>query len=242
MARRATRRVTLLICCALSTQASHAYQFVPTDSEWASWPSYCKAKYAWTNIGKGSKFASSVNDVHRAHLARWENDGIRGLHHYCTGMVYLKRAMMSNDQILRDRNLDNAYQETQFTFSRSNNKSPYFAQIAIQVATILSEHEKFADALQILSGVVEAQPKNAVLYSAIAVMQRKLGDLQRAKQTLMRGNEALEGKSAEINYNLGLISIELGEIDDAVRYAESAYAQGFPLPGLRVKLEQLGRM
>jgi hypothetical protein len=52
----------------------------------------------------------------------------------------------------------------------------------------------------------------------------------------------MDGKSAEICYNLGLLSLELGEIDDAEKYAKLAYEQGFPLPGLRKKLQELGRM
>lgn len=232
--------VATILIAALSK--SEAYQFVPTDAEWHSWPAYCKAKYVWTNIGKGSKFVNGVSQLHRLELEKWENDGIRGLHHYCAGAIYLKRAMLENDDRQRRHLLEEALGETQFSFSRSNENSPYYAYLATQVATILYEQEKFEDALQILSTVVRAQPKNEVLYSAIAVMQRRLGNLQEAKHTLLRGNEAVEGRSAEINYNLGLICIELGEVDEAVKYAEAAYALGFPLPGLRTKLERLGRM
>ena len=58
----------------------------------------------------------------------------------------------------------------------------------------------------------------------------------------MLGFKASDGASAEINYNLGLILLELGDLDGAARHAELAYDLGYPLPGLRAKLQRLGRM
>jgi tetratricopeptide (TPR) repeat protein len=139
--------------------------------------------------------------------------------------------------------LRQALDETVFTFAGSRDRSaPQFAYIAIQLARILYEQGEFERAIQTLQSVIEAQPKTGVLYSAMAVMQKKLGRLNAAKETLLRGFAALDGASAEINYNLGLVYLELGDIDSAVRHAELAYEQGFPLHGLRVKLEKLGRM
>ena len=55
-------------------------------------------------------------------------------------------------------------------------------------------------------------------------------------------NEAhrLAPESAEIQYNLGLTLLSLGEVDAAARHAHDAYALGYPLPGLRRKLEAAG--
>jgi tetratricopeptide (TPR) repeat protein len=96
-------------------------------------------------------------------------------------------------------------------------------------------------AAQLLQDLIPDQPQNDVLYSATAVMLRRLGHLERAKAILLQGNEATQSSSAEICYNLGLVSLELGELDDAVAYAELAYEKGYPLPGLRMKLQKLGR-
>ncbi|WP_114327616.1 tetratricopeptide repeat protein [Candidatus Colwellia aromaticivorans] len=43
----------------------------------------------------------------------------------------------------------------------------------------------------------------------------------------------------EINYNLGLLYIDMKEYTQAKHYADIAYEQGFPLPGLKNKLEKL---
>jgi tetratricopeptide (TPR) repeat protein len=138
--------------------------------------------------------------------------------------------------------LDRAMGETQFSYRRSNVHSPKFTYIATQIASIYYEQGEYGLALQVLLKALADNPNNDILYSATAVMQRKLGHTKEAKDTLLLGFDALNGESAEICYNLGLFSLELGEIDDAEKYAKLAYEQGFPLPWLRLKLEELGRM
>jgi tetratricopeptide (TPR) repeat protein len=46
--------------------------------------------------------------------------------------------------------------------------------------------------------------------------------------------------SAEANYNYGLVLFELKQYEEARRRAKAAYASGFPLPGLRDKLQKAG--
>jgi tetratricopeptide (TPR) repeat protein len=238
------RRLTLvLLAIVICPPVAYAYEFIPADSEWQGWPGYCKAIYVLNTVGQRSKFANQVSETHRQELKPWEDAGIGGVHHYCAGTIWLQRAWLEQDAQQRNYMLRQALDETVFTFAGSRDRSaPQFAYIAIQLARILYEQGEFERAIQTLQSVIEAQPKTGVLYSAMAVMQKKLGRLNAAKETLLRGFAALDGASAEINYNLGLVYLELGDIDSAVRHAELAYEQGFPLHGLRVKLEKLGRM
>lgn len=46
--------------------------------------------------------------------------------------------------------------------------------------------------------------------------------------------------SADLSYNLGLLYIELGSKDEALKSAKKAYKLGHPLPGLKKKLIKLG--
>ena len=237
------RRCTLVfVAIALHIPVAHAYTFKPTDIEWQTWPDYCKAKYVWTNIGKKTKFVDLVSPAHKAELARWEAEGIRGLHHHCTGSIFLARARMERNPQQKRSMLDRAMGESLFSYKRSNAHSPKFALIATQIASIYYEQGEYDPALQVLLNALADNPDNDILYSATAVMQRKLGHTKEARDTLLLGFEAMDGESAEICYNLGLLSLELGEIDDAEKYAKLAYEQGFPLPWLRKKLEELGRM
>ena len=51
---------------------------------------------------------------------------------------------------------------------------------------------------------------------------------------------ALNDQDPEVHYNLGLALIKDGKLDEAAEHARIAYKLGFPLPGLRRKLEALG--
>ena len=221
---------------------ANAYNFVPSDYEWQSWPGYCQAKYVLTIIGKTSKYANSVSQSKMAELAKWEADGISGVHHYCTGTIWLSRAKLEPNPDQKRYMLRNAISETSFSYERSNVLSPKFSHVAVQLALAYYEQGESDRALQILVAALANQPHSDMLYSATAIIQRRLGDLEAARETLLQGFEAVAGKSAEICYNLGLISLELGEVDEAEKYAELAYEQNYPLPGLRNKLERMGRM
>lgn len=237
------RRLTLIfVAFVLPANVAHAFTFMPTDIEWQSWPSYCKARYATSSIGKKSKFALLVSPAQTAELAQWDAEGIAGLHHYCAGTIWLARAKAERDPQQKRYKLNRAMGETMYSYKRSNALSPKFTLMATQLAAVYYEQGEYDPALQVLFSAIADNPDNDVLYSAAALMQRKLGNKREAINTLLRGYEAVDGKSAEVCYNLGLISLELGDVDDAEKYAKLAYEQGFPLPGLRNKLKKLGRM
>ena len=52
--------------------------------------------------------------------------------------------------------------------------------------------------------------------------------------------EELGLNSAELNYNLGLLYLDMNDLKQARAYADKAYGEGYPLPGLRNRLERAG--
>ena len=56
----------------------------------------------------------------------------------------------------------------------------------------------------------------------------------------MDADAATGGESAVIQYNLGLINLEMGNVTAAADNARKAYSMGYPLPGLKKKLQQAG--
>lgn len=54
-------------------------------------------------------------------------------------------------------------------------------------------------------------------------------------------SEKIQPKSADLNYNMGLLYFDLKQYDLARKYAQKAYQLGYPLPGLRKKLDGVGR-
>ncbi|QID18520.1 hypothetical protein G3580_13305 [Nitrogeniibacter mangrovi] len=63
-----------------------------------------------------------------------------------------------------------------------------------------------------------------------------------AKLAIQRFEEAekLGSANANLYYNLGLAYLEVGDNEKALENAHKAYAEGFPLPGLRNRLERAG--
>lgn len=68
----------------------------------------------------------------------------------------------------------------------------------------------------------------------------KLKDFERAEKSFTTALQ-LDANSADAHYNLGLIEFERKNYDAALEHAQVAYAAGYPLPGLRKKLEGLGK-
>lgn len=87
---------------------------------------------------------------------------------------------------------------------------------------------------------VRFQPDDArvrVLYG-IFLIQRKL--TSEARIQLERA-EANAGDDNQVLYNLGLAYFELKDYKRAMEFADRAYAAGASLPGLRNKLQQVGK-
>jgi len=82
-------------------------------------------------------------------------------------------------------------------------------------------------------------PDDVSVLLAEGVYFWKKGQKDRGRKSF---EEALsvQPDSADAHYNLGLLYIEMGRYDDALRHAWAAYAAGYPLSGLRNKLARAG--
>jgi tetratricopeptide (TPR) repeat protein len=54
-------------------------------------------------------------------------------------------------------------------------------------------------------------------------------------------SEKMQPKSADLNYNMGLLYFDLKQYSLSKQYAQKAYQLGYPLPGLRKKLAGVGQ-
>jgi tetratricopeptide (TPR) repeat protein len=82
-------------------------------------------------------------------------------------------------------------------------------------------------------------PKDADVHMLYGNLLSRVGD----KKVALEQYEAalgLDAKSPELRYNTGLLYFELGDIAKATEHARVAYAAGYPLPGLRDKLQSRG--
>jgi len=233
------RCLPLLVLAVIWPGAASAFNFTPTEAEWQRWPGYCKGKYVSdTKVGRRSRFAGLATPADIEQMRAWEDSGLVGLHHYCAGMLLLERAKYAESPEQRRRVLNRARDETDYAARHTNPTSPAFASVAIQKSSIDYEEGDKESALGILVAALEVLPSNDVLYSATAAMLYKMDQKPEARDTLLAGLQATGGRSPEIYYNLGLLSLELGDIEGAENYATLAYQGGYPLRGLARKLAQ----
>ncbi|MDP3537320.1 MAG: hypothetical protein Q8S26_01305 [Azonexus sp.] len=65
----------------------------------------------------------------------------------------------------------------------------------------------------------------------------------RSSEALNHLNDAINlgESSSNLDYNIGLIYLDLKDYDKSLSYAHKAYQAGFPLPGLRDRLKKAGK-
>jgi tetratricopeptide (TPR) repeat protein len=232
----------ILLLGALVCASAQAYEFVPTTAEFSSWPRHCQARYVTTDIGRqqpwSSEYPQSIVDQQMADIG-W--DTFEKLHHYCAGIIWLNRSRLEHDLATKKFDLRTARAEVLFTYRGVEKRHPLAINIMITLAQVCQASADYTCATDTLEKAVDLHPSAAAPYSALAVMYRDRKRLDLAHETLIRGDKATEGKSPEINYNLGLLLVEMKDYSAAVERAKRAYELGYPLPGLRNKLVRLDK-
>ena len=86
----------------------------------------------------------------------------------------------------------------------------------------------------------EFAPDDDKMLLAEGYFHWRRSNLQRAIRSYESVLE-IDPNSAVAHYNLGLVYIELNDYEQALKHAQAAYAQSYPLSGLRDKLKAVGR-
>jgi tetratricopeptide (TPR) repeat protein len=87
---------------------------------------------------------------------------------------------------------------------------------------------------------VRFRPDDGTVRMLYAVYLAKRGKAAEAVQHLKVAEEVV-GENANLHYNMGLAYLDLKDYDRALAHAHRAYALGFPLPGLRNRLQRAGK-
>jgi tetratricopeptide (TPR) repeat protein len=82
-------------------------------------------------------------------------------------------------------------------------------------------------------------PRDSQLYFVQGIYLQRLRKYPEARRAYARAEE-MGVSSPELFYNRGLLEANAGDIKAARIYADKAYALGYPLPGLRIKLKSMG--
>ena len=87
---------------------------------------------------------------------------------------------------------------------------------------------------------IEFAPDDAVVHSMYSVHLSNRGNRREAIAEIEAAIK-LGANDANTLYNAGLVYFDVGDYDKALSYAKKAYQAGYPLPGLRNKLQAVGR-
>ena len=218
-----------------------AYDFRPRDQEFYAWPVYCKVVYTRVGVDR-YKWAPRISqsDIIRANTMLGEGTyGSGGVHHHCAGTIWLNRARTESNPTQRAFALAQALGETRYTFDRIKPHDPLYSTSHVQMATVAYEQGNLETAVQLLTNLIALKP-SPMAYSAKAYVLDKLGETEKAVDLLIEGDQQANGNSSDIQYNLGLMLLKLDKPEEAYEYAKKAYANGYPLPGLRNKLRKAG--
>jgi tetratricopeptide (TPR) repeat protein len=232
--------LALLLFAAFHAQSAFALQFVPEETEWATWPEYCRARYVVSGAGRNSEFSMRVP---HGQTAMWESrlgDAWHGLHHFCAALIYTQRARQSPTIKERDFELRSALRNFRYTLERTSEANGMYPEMLTRMATAYDLLGDNAHAMEYLDRAIELHPEFLGAYTSKAMIYRRKGELNQARETLEAANKQSKGESAEVQYVLGLVCLEAKDYAAAQEHARIAYSLGHPLPGLRQKLAASG--
>ena len=86
---------------------------------------------------------------------------------------------------------------------------------------------------------MQFKPDDGTIYVIYGIYLHKKGELSNSLTQYKHAIDIIP-ESSELHYNMGLLYIDLKDYNSALTHAKSAYDLGYPLPGLRRKLERLG--
>lgn len=231
--------IALFFLCFFAVTRVSAFGYEANDFDWSNWPEYCKVKYTRTPIGAKTR-GSFPEEFH----AKWEkrigSGGWAGLHHYCVGLIYVNRAQASASPQEKKKWSDRAIGEIQYTYTNLTSTSGIFSRVSAHYALVLDNLGQTDKALKVLEAGIKGQPHAPESYIVKSQLQRANGDLDAAEQSLLSFLEIAKKDVAEAQYHLAYIYIQKKEFKKAKKYTKLALENGYPLSGLKRKLQRLG--
>lgn len=239
--KRSLATAAALLLTLQSASVPAATILIPTASEWASWPEYCRAKYTYMRSEVAAQFSPTIPP---ATISRYESSlgpAWVYIHHHCMSLQYWQRAQLALTPRDRTEALREATSESMFTFTRIPTQLPIYAEIATHLGTVARALGDKDSATRYFNIARDTHPDYPGGYQGLALLLEDKHEYEAARDILLAGNKATDGNSPEIHYFLGLVYLKLKNLDEASIHAKRAYELGYPLQGLRRQLEAAGR-
>lgn len=223
---------------ALLPKLVYSFDFTPSETEFRSWDTRCKQAYAASGAGRSSGFYPRFS-LQQFREASSFGEEAGGAWHYCAGLIWLQRSEGSFG-LKREGYLKQAVAEMFFTYNKIQPNHLWYPEIHVNYAKALYLSNKKQEAFAVLKRLASSHPSNSLPYTALAYYLKKENQLQKAISTLKEAPRVLLEQSAELNYFLGWYLMDAGLTDEAVPYAQKAYALNYPAPALRNRLASKG--
>ncbi len=235
-----TYSTNLVICSLLILMSSQVsgFTFTLSEDEFNTWTERCQALFLSTNAGQRSPFFSALPRELISYYRKMGNEN-GGPWHYCKSKIVLQRAKIAIDPVKKQRFYEEAQREATYTYVRMPKENPWIAEIAVTLGQI---HEGLKDDVKAMSYYYDAirlHPQNTNSYAALSLLLRKSGDIKEAISVLHTGVGNAKEEPAELYYLLGFLYIESGQNDKAIEYGKKAYELGYPLQGLKARLQKI---
>jgi hypothetical protein len=217
-----------------------ALDYTPTEQEWLAWPDYCRARYVVSGAGRDSSFQSRVPQVVVRTWQEQMGPAWEWLHHHCHAVAAVGMARAELDPSRKKFRYEEAIAEDRYMLVRSSGTHDMYATVMLHMSSTFREMKNQEEALRIVDETIQAYPEHEPAYQLKAMLLRDTGDFSGARKVLADGIATVGEGSSDSHYLLGLISLDLGDIDAAMKEAHRVYRLGYPLPGLRQRLEKAG--
>jgi len=214
--------------------------FFADETDWATWSEMCHARYVVSGSGRDSEFATRIP---RAIVHEWQarmGPAWYALHHYCYGLAEMGRYRRERDPQQRAFRLRRSVSEFTFALNRTPREHPMYAEMSTQLGLTHRAQQQPEEAMRNFNDAIASHPEFAGAYEGKALLYRDSKEYSKARDVLLEGDKATGGKSADIQYFLGLVLVDLKDYAEARERAIKAYKLGYPLGGLRDKLAKAG--
>ncbi len=235
-----SRIITCIGFTLLYSSGVSAFDIVMSDAEWLTWPEYCKTRYSQLGASKNSRFRKFYSPQLGE---KWNRilgpDNYRGVQHFCAGRIWLKRAAVASQKKQRTWAYQRAITEFSFSYDHGNINAPYYSEMTAFYARSYYSIGNRRKAHSLLNTAIESKPKSPYAYTEKASILRKEGKLNEAIAILMKALEAVGNRALNVYVYLAHTHHDKGDYKKSKFYSDKAYSLGYPLPGLRKKIESM---
>lgn len=222
-----------------------AYKFTLSDTEFALWPEYCQVRYVTTIIGRRSRHAAKIPDI-ETRRKKWEallGRHFMHIHHYCAGVIHLNRSIKRTtaEKLQLKFDYEKAIGDLGFSYQRATPEFFLFSQIAERYAYTHELMGEVNKAIEILTHAIQQQPAQVASYTRLSYILREAGQVDKALELLKKAEQLVTDDPKQVYVHLAHTYMDMGDLDNARKYSNLAYAKGYLLPGLKIKLKQVAK-